>query len=1823
MCRFKPIAIFLLRLACGLPLLTLLAVLLVASVARAEIDLPDLQPDADRYRARIGNQASPGDDVGVHLQAYKNDARAHRWTAAIGELEALVRHTPDDAETWLRLARTWRSANPNANEITAAAYNAYRIAVRNPDAAGSSASEALMILAQQFEAQGRRALAVRTWAEIGRLVADPALRDELAERSAAEEFAVTDPSKVIADTRAPRWCFDFTSALDETAARSYHDWIQLSHVVNRDNTETVHSFEVTVKEKTLCILGVSHGERYHVRLDGHLAAQDGRTLKEEWTGDAEIPSPHSDIAFKSNTLVLPINGTGTVPVKSVGVPTATLLLLHVTDRQVINEVALGHLKSSVSPQDVKALLTRSGRLVWWGSVDLNRDRNVEKPSSIPVGDILKVRAGWKPGSGGPFAAGFLSDGGSPVLGPGIYALVALPLPCTDLTADLNQSDELSGCLGANGDGANLATQWIDYTGLGLQFIRGPGGLAVAVRSLELGTPRARTRVQLVSTANRVLGEALTDADGLARFDPGLAKGALGNQLRGVYALADNGDFAFLDASQDAFDLSDRGVVGRSAPGAVDVYTWTERGIYRPGEIVMASLMVRDASARALDPPTLTVRLIAPDETPIAERAIAQGQYKAGVAIARIALPTDAATGAWRIEVRNGRDIVGTAAIQVESFVPARIQFEIAGFSTMVLRPGEPVSMKLQAEYLYGGPVANLSGRYRLSLRRAAHPFSEFDSFRFGRDSDQVIAAGPIVPIQRTGQDGSTQVSVMMDAPPKQEFPVEALLRVQLDDTDGSSVGKEFVLPLRQPQHRWIGARLAAVDTISDPTAIEILAVDSDGVRRTAHVRWELYAEDDSFEWSRSADQDQSSYQVSTQHTLVGQGEQTVGTANNGRVEIDQPPGRYKIVLFDDESGTSTDLSFVAGYEGTGTTAGRPDLVRLTLDRSIAEYAPGETATVHLRSSIQGQLMLLVVSDTVQRAFNLTLDKDGNAVLPLPVDGNWGPHPYLLATVFQGGKDNRPGPSRAVGVTSFSIIPTRARLNVSLDVPPETVPLTEPGSGMPARVTIAGATAGEPVFVQLSAVDAGILSLTDYALPDPVRYFHGQRRLGVDLLDTYGRLIRDQGMAAPVRSGGDVMGSLKGLDYTWPGVVAWVSDIVAVQNGRTEIDVPIPDFLGRLQLVAIAWTPDKSGVANAPVIVRDPVVIRQDLPRFLAPGDRTTVSFDVANVHAGAGDYDLTVSADQPLRLASSAKRRIRLGVGEHVRLDYDVTTDAMDAATRLTTTHVHAALQPIGDDTLPKLARDWVIPVRSGIDPVLRMVRTTIPPLQSLTLTTATLRSFSEGLAQGSVQARHRIASVPRLAPQPSDEELSGRAMSTDQLASRGALLLDATAEIGGWDNASDKLRTQFQSTVSDLAALQRPDGGFRTFPGETEIRSGDQIQRTAFVTDVLEQARAAALPVPVGLLKSAGNYLRNTLDRDPACTSAYAYPVFVLARLAQATYDVIDGLRQTCLHVGTPAEADVLVAREFAAASQRMFGFAMDHDVRQLVAVPDGSQRPTDIRPSVDYIYAAAELNQPGDFAGLLTTMGAALATGQPRRGQMPSLGLQQRAELILAQRRAVPASQEASIEVNGQPIRVTRAGWQSPELSLTAPSEIVVRNTSALPLVDELTLRGIPAEAPTPSASDRLIMDRKLYCFDGGLDPAHPHDPAIALERQQICAVIVEGKMTEASNDLAVLTELLPSGWEIETPDLRRNPVIAPDAPVLLRLDGADGSAILRRVAYPDRLVTLVDLSRAAHGFRFGFLVRAARPGSFVWPATYVTSNADGTWIGGTRANVVTVSK
>ena len=220
------------------------------------------------------------------------------------------------------------------------------------------------------------------------------------------------------------------------------------------------------------------------------------------------------------------------------------------------------------------------------------------------------------------------------------------------------------------------------------------------RSIATAEPVAGAEVRLIARNNEVLGTLTTDASGEAVFDAGLQKGEGGDAPAVVVAKADTGDYSFIDLTQPAFDLTDRGVEGRAPSGAVDAFVYAERGVYRRGETVHASILLRDDKANALSGMPVTLVVERPDG--VEYLSVAVPDAGGGGRSYDFDINQVAQGGTWRIKALtdpNG-DPVGETTFLVEDYVPERMEVELTPKAPF-LRAGEPAEIEVSADWKQG------------------------------------------------------------------------------------------------------------------------------------------------------------------------------------------------------------------------------------------------------------------------------------------------------------------------------------------------------------------------------------------------------------------------------------------------------------------------------------------------------------------------------------------------------------------------------------------------------------------------------------------------------------------------------------------------------------------------------------------------------------------------------------------------------------------------------------------------------------------------------------------------------------------------------------------------------------------------------------------------------------------------------------------------------------------------------------------------------------------------------------------------------------------
>ncbi|TIM97312.1 MAG: hypothetical protein E5Y59_21090, partial [Mesorhizobium sp.] len=171
-----------------------------------------------------------------------------------------------------------------------------------------------------------------------------------------------------------------------------------------------------------------------------------------------------------------------------------------------------------------------------------------------------------------------------------------------------------------------------------------------------------------------------------------------------------------------------------APGALDVYAWTERGIYRAGEDVHVAALARDSAAKAVENLPLTFIFTRPDG--VENRRIVSDGASAGGHAVDLPLEPNAMRGTWTVAIHTDpkQAAVASQMFLVEDFVPDRIEFDLSSDKQEIAQ-GETANVTVDGRFLYGAPAAGLAleGELTLSTTRA---WDRFKGYSFGLADEQ-------------------------------------------------------------------------------------------------------------------------------------------------------------------------------------------------------------------------------------------------------------------------------------------------------------------------------------------------------------------------------------------------------------------------------------------------------------------------------------------------------------------------------------------------------------------------------------------------------------------------------------------------------------------------------------------------------------------------------------------------------------------------------------------------------------------------------------------------------------------------------------------------------------------------------------------------------------------------------------------------------------------------------------------------------------------------------------------------------------------------------
>ncbi len=1665
------------------------------------------------------NLAIADDQQGFGVNGLIEQARALASSGTIdGALKAFqgaLAITPDDSELWLETARTANRITGNtevATQAALAAINGYQLT-----RTAESRAHALAVLAKALENSENFRGSLNAYKASLELMQSKSVETAYLDLKERKRFRVIE-NTVDADSASPRACVQFSEQLLKSGA-DYASFVTVDGAAAK---------AVEAKGDQICVEGLSHGQRYKLTLRTGLPSSVDEVLEAPVTLEVYVKDRGQVVRFTGDSFVLPSTARRGIPIVSVNSDSAKLKLYRIGDRSLAQVLQNSQFLTQIDGYSAQRIQDESGELVWEGSIAIESVLNKEVVTSFPVDEALPKRKA------------------------GVYVLTAASE--TALSQDWDAR----------------ATQWFVVSDIGVSTYAGTDGLNVFARSLATAKPIEGVELQLVAKNNEILGTAKTDGDGRATFTAGLIRGTAALTPAVITAKNGEDDFVFLDMTRAGFDLSDRGVTGRAAPGAIDILAWTERGIYRVGETVHAAALARDVNGVAIENLPLTFVFLRPDGVEY-RRMISDGGKLGGHTL-DLDVQENAMRGTWTMQIFTDPKAspIGEKQFLVDDFVPDRTEFDLTS-EAKEIAIGEPVQVAVDGRYLYGAPAAGLELEGEVVLKPTREN-AAFKGYVFGLADEEASEDTrlPLEDLTPLDEEGKSTFDVALAEVPSTTQLINANVTVRMREAGGRAVERSLTLPVK-PEGPVIGIKPEFSGDLQENSVgkFRVIAVDPDGGKAAMPgALWKLISVERNYQWYRDGTAWKYEPVVTTKQ--VANGTLDV-TADGGEISVPVGWGRYRLEVETTAlDGPTSSVEFDAGWYVASTSTETPDGLEIALDKE--NYAVGETAKLKVSPRFAGELLVTVGTEDLVTTKSATIAAEGGEV-DLPVTAEWGAGAYVTATLYRPGEAQESRmPMRAIGIKWLTVDPADRKLAVTLEAPEK----TEPRKPLDISLQVAGAGANEEAYVTVAAVDVGILNLTRYEAPDPAAWYFGQRQLGLEMRDLYGRLIDGSlGATGKLRTGGDGgQVALQGSPPTEKLVAFFEGPVKLDADGKATVSFDIPQFNGTARIMSVAWT--KSGVGHAvrDVVIRDPVVVTASLPRFLAPGDRAELRLDIANTDAPAGDYQVQLTTNGPVTVEQA-------GPSEAVRLD---------AGGKSVLTLPLVGQYP-GDGLITvtltgasglSLEQALNIPVRPASLPVTQRQVVDLAAGSSLTIDGQLLAdSVLQGASVSLSVTRSAAFDIPAILmaldryPYGCAEQTTSRALPLlymSELAKQSGLPED------------DEVTKRVQEAIYRVLSYQSSSGSFGLWgPGY-----GD-LWLDAYVTDFLTRAREQKYDVPEAAMVQALENLQNGLGYDTNVRdrgNEIAYSLYVLARNRKAAVNDIRYYANTLINdFPTPlAKAHVAAALALygdAQRSQEIFASSANMSTGLVNVSLSRSDYGSSLRDDAAVLALAAESRPVPPIIPELSKIVAR------QWEQKKYTSTQEQAWMLLAARAVQGGDEDMLLDVNGASKTGAYAARIAGDALLSHP--VVIRNEGADAVSAVVTTVAAPAQ-PLSAGGDGFAIERTYYTLDGA-------EANVSQARQNERYVVVL-KVTETNDwpSRVLVSDLLPAGFQIDNPSLV-------DSAQLTNFEWLGEISATHTEFRNDRFVAAFDRGTGdSRELTLAYVVRAVNPGVYDHPAASV---------------------
>jgi hypothetical protein len=786
------------------------------------------------------------------------------------------------------------------------------------------------------------------------------------------------------------------------------------------------------------------------------------------------------------------------------------------------------------------------------------------------------------------------------------------------------------------------TRFVSLSDIGLIAKEGKEKMLVFANSIKTATALPGVNIQAYGANNQLLGMGATNSDGVAEIVYTRKELAGFRPAMLIAKTAD--DFNYLPFGTTRVNTSRFEVGGRrNNSTGLDAFIYPERDIYRPGERVNFSVILRDRQWRSPGELPVKLKFLLPNgkELKTFRKTLnAQGSLEGNVDIAESAI-----TGSYSLEVYTSNDVLlATQPFRIEEFVPDRIKVT-AKLDKPYLEAGDLSRLTIHAVNFFGPPAANRNYECEVQVKQRSFSPKNYRSYDFSL-SDQSSLFDKTVREGKTDEQGNAIEKYEVPAIFKNVGLLQATFYATVFDETGRPVSRSTTVDIfTQPAFFGVADDGFSFYPLNQSIQFPLIALDrNERVLNGVPARVQVIKHEYRTVLTKSGSYFR--YESQKEDKLISSGITTISGESTRYSFVPRSPGDYELRVSVPGSNSYVSRSFYSyglwgGDNNAAFAVNNEGHIDISLDKS--NYYTGEKVKALFKAPFNGRMLVTLETDKVVSYQYVNLDKR-TVSLDLPLTMDCLPNVYITATLI------KPHELSDIPLTvahGFQSVKVEAR---DRKIPVEIVAQRSVRSHTHQKVTI---KADPGSMVTLAAVDNGVLQISDFATPDPYAHFYAKRALEVSGYDLY-PLLFPEVKPSLSSTGGDAESDMKKRVNPMPAkrikIISYWSGIAQANgSGVAEFEFDIPQFSGEVRLMAVAYKNENFGSGESTMTVADPIVLSSALPRFMSPGDTVIMPVTITNTTSNSASADVRLKVSGALKTSGGDQQTLSLAAGSEGR----------------------------------------------------------------------------------------------------------------------------------------------------------------------------------------------------------------------------------------------------------------------------------------------------------------------------------------------------------------------------------------------------------------------------------------------------------------------------------------------------------------------------------------------------------------------------------------------